>query len=317
VSQVTELILGQRPGTVVLCAAPTGVDCRDLIGEIAREADRRYSARVGGTFPGIRVIGTPSIMRRRKASEQALLGTYHHSEPVSEEDDDAFQLEMGYGHTGYQTFYTVSSLIKVNPVAAYVVTNVDQLKGHQGMHGVVEGLSMYHDVAERTRRTHVLMGSTTEVLNWLLDPDIASRVVPVVLPPYDIDLKGEDGKQQRSEFAAVIAGYDQVVPWAGDENLQTHFDEIARTVSGSPWRLRKWINSALVRARAVNEARLSWGTFVESQPSAAERMQAWLELCAVRRFFNWGSAEEAVPADRQRAKSPPGIRKPVRDPVAA
>lgn len=323
--EVAENVLGQRSGSVLLCAAPADIDCDELIASIGEELAKRHYAREKTPFPGLQVIGTPSPLRRGSGAA-SLFNAYHN--PLEKPGTHhRFQLEFGEAYHARDQFHVVSSLVKCAPVGAYVVKNVHVLQTpRQGMDGVIEAVLTLAEIARQSKRTHVLMGHTSVVLEWLTNPDIAREVFPFLLAPYDTDERNasENEGTDRVDFLDVLRAYDGILPWNNGDSLEAHFDEVAGVVSGSPHRLRKWLQTALCKAQAESETELHWSRVVACQSPRCERMEAWNELNCVRRYRDIdedpaiaGAATGEGTKIRKKRQCPPGIRNPTRDAAAA
>lgn len=118
----------------------------------------------------------------------------------------------------------------------------------------------------------------------------------------------------REQHVAATLFSDFVDASAAVEQPPTPPDFMENIVSGVGY---GQISAALGLARDRKESGISWSTFLDKQPKNAERAQAWLELCAVRRRFGVEDSSATNGGVSKKALGPPGIRKPTRDPVAA
>jgi len=316
VREVAENVLGQRDGAVLLCAAPAGIDCDELIVSISEDLDTRHRAREGTPFAGLQVIATPSSLRRGSGAA-SLFDAYHN--PI-EKPGTCHQFALNYGEVfrGRDAFHVVSNLVKSVPAGAYVVKNAHALQtGQKGIEGAIQSVLTFAEIARHSKRTHILIGHTSIVLDWLADPMIAREVCPFVLAPYDTD-------ENQTDFREVLRAYDRILPWKDGDSLEANFKEVDDVVFGSPHRLRKWLVTSLCKARAESGTELDWDRFISRQLPRCERIEAWNELNSVRRYRDLdydsevaGNAEIAAPKLRRKRKCPPGIRNPIRDASAA
>jgi hypothetical protein len=319
VRELAAKALGHRRGAVILCAAPSDMTCAEIVGSVTAEIKARYGAVDGRPFPGVRVIDTPTGLRRG-AGAGLLLESYHN--PIEQPGTKhRFELLPGDAFISHDPFHQVSSLIKHTAPAVCFVRNVHALQtARHGIDGAIDAITTYVEIAERTGCTHILIGHTSVVLEWLKRPEVALAVSSCVLAPYNLI-----DETDRANFIEVLRAYDSIVPWQGD-GLEAHLDEIDQVVSGSPNRLREWLVEALCYANAERTDHLNWDQMVVKQPRGGSRMAAWNERISVLEYLevNDGSPEsgsksgDGVSEPKRRAKGPPpGIRKPNRNPRVA
>lgn len=315
VREVAVRALDQRRGSVILCAAPAGINCDELVVSLEQELEARHRERTGTHFEGIRIIDTPSS-GRRKLGASSLLETYHHAAEtpgVSHSRPPEYQLEFGESIIVPNQFQRISSLLHRRPSQVYLFKNIHLLQSANGSVGnACDALMTLVEMAAQSKRTHVLIGHTRVVLEWLRNSDIARAVSPCILAPYDLQNE-TDG----ASFTAVVRAYDQILPWGGGESLEGHLAEVDKVISGSPSRLRKWLGQALCKAKAEREDSLSWDRVFSARLLPTEQAEASAELELVREYTG-GTPATTTQAARKPAGSPkPGIRKPNRGGVAA
>jgi len=319
VRELAAKALGHRRGTVILCAAPSDMTCAEIIEGVTTEMKSRYSASHGRPFPGVRIIDTPTGLRRGVGAG-LLLDSYHN--PIEQPGTThRFELLPGDAFLSRDPFHQVSSLIRHTAPAVCFVRNIHALQtSRHGIDGAIDAVTTYVEIAERASCTHILIGHTSVVLEWLKRPEVALAVSSCVLAPYNLR-----DETDRANFLEVLRAYDRALPWQGD-SLEAHIDEIDEVVSGSPSRLRAWLVEALCYANAERADHLDWDQMVKKQPLSGSRMAASTERSRALDYLevNDGQPEsgaisgggDAEPK-RRRKGPPPGIRKPNRNPRVA
>jgi hypothetical protein len=320
VRDVAAKALGHRRGAVILCAAPSDITCAEIVGSVTAEIAARYNASDGKPFPGVRVIDTPTGLRRGSGAG-LLLDSYHH--PIEQPGTKhRFDLLPGDAFVSRDPLHQVSSLIRhTSPVACFI-RNVHALQtARHGIDGAVDAVTTYVEIAERSSCTHILIGHTGVVLEWLKRPELTLGVSSCVLAPYDLR-----DELDHANFVEVLRAYDSILPWQGD-SLEAHMEEVDQVVSGSPSRLREWLVEALCYANAERADHLDWDQMAVKQPSRGARMAAWNERLSALEYLEAdgtatdsgakSDAAESKPRERAKGLPPPGIRKPNRNGRAA
>jgi hypothetical protein len=315
VREVAARTLGQRRGSVILCAAPAGIDCDELVVSLEMEIEARHQEQTGTPFEGIHIVDTPCSYRR-KPGAASILETYHHAAEtpgLSHSRPPEYQLNFGEAFVLPNQFQRISSLLHRRPSQVYIFKNIHLLQSANGSVGnACDALMTLVEMAAQSKRTHVLIGHSRVVLEWLRNSDIARAVSPCILAPYDLRHKPDC-----ANFLEVIRAYDQILPWADGESLEQHITEVDKVVSGSPSRLRKWLGQALCKAKAERDLHLSWNRVYSARLLPTEQAEAGAELKLVRDSGGDGPAEADTPKAKPEGNTKPGIRKPDRNGLAA
>ncbi len=320
VREVISKTLGHRMGNLILCAAPAGILADELIESVRTGLEKEYESLTGTSFPGLSIINMPSSCRR-KPGAYSILESYQTSVEtpgIVHRRPPQFQLEMDSAILIQNQFATISGLIQRRPSAVYVFKNAHLLRSHDsGDEKAIDALQTIAEIANNSKRTHILIGRTNVVLDWLKIGTIASATSPCLLPPYDPDIAVD-----RANFAAILKAYDNSLPWESGQSLIQHVDEINHVVWGCPDRLRKWIVQALCKARADRERVLTWKRMVSTRLLPAETDEAEAELRGARSFLAEPPGETAsgagpVSTPAPRGNPRPGQRNPNRNGLAA
>jgi hypothetical protein len=318
VREVAAKTLGNRHGSIILCAAPADVSCDELIREIEDELTAQSEAMTGNPFPGLSVVSVPSRLRRNRGAS-SLLEAYHHisgDNLLQHRRPPEFQLEFTpLCHRS--PFHETSSMLRTRASAVYVWKNAHWLQpAGAPVDDAVDALATLAEIAEHSRRTHILIGDTATVLQWLKCAEIARHVCPCCLAPYDLVNEAD-----AAGFTAVLDAYDSILPWDDGCCLADHLEAIDGIVHGCPHRLRKWLIQALCKTRAEREHSLSWSRFWSSRLLPCERTEAKREHDLYSDTIQEGEARantcSSTRADVPKRNPKPGIRKPNRNGVAA
>lgn len=122
-----------------------------------------------------------------------------------------------------------------------------------------------------------MVGNVTTLCRWLGFPEIADSVSLCPLEPYDISVDNE-----RAVFLSLLKSYEQVMPWIGQAPLIDKIEQINSAVSGCPVRLRKWMISALVAAKAEGASAVNWSHVTQTAPLTSERQAAAKDLTSLK-----------------------------------
>jgi len=313
VRRVAASAMGQRPGSVILCAALSDFDAVEICGDIRlyiEESLKKYS----NPSAGVCMVDTPHALRAREM-RGALVEAYHQAGDLfcaSHRSGPRFQLEGAPAYFGQNHAQRIATLIAHRDPAFYIFKNVHLLQRIDSQPSdALEFVRMFAQIADTSGRTHILLGDAHTVLGWMKTTEIANSVTPLVLEPYDFN--DDDDK---AYFLSMLAGYDLDLPWQSGVKLADHGEYVHRIVGGSPHRVRKWVLNALCRARALAQAELTWDCFTASQPSKSEVIQAGSELTLVREFVGRPVKLPAPPSDQPKHNQSPGTRNLGRDPYA-
>ncbi len=306
--------MGQRPGSVVLCAALSDYDAAEIctdISQFIQESLEKHADPAGGVC----IIETPHALRAREM-RSALVEAYHDAGGLfcsRQWTGSRCNLDGAPAYLGQNHAQRVATLLRHREPRFYLFKNIHLLQRIDSQPAdALEFIRMLARIASSCERTHILLGDARTVLRWMKTKEIAEIVAPVVLEPYDLAVDAD-----KTHFLQILAGYDEELPWEGDDRLAPNFEYIHRVVGGSPHRVRRWILNALCRARAYAQAKMTWNCFVEARPTATESEQAVLEFDLVREFLGKPKAPPAPRQELPKQKYPPGTRALGRDAYAA
>jgi hypothetical protein len=208
-------------------------------------------------------------------------------------------------------------MLNRRPATAYVFKNAHHLQSANGSSAdAADVLLTLAEIAEQSKRTHVLFGHTRIILEWLRNAEIARAVSPCVLSPYDLT-----DPIDNANFVEVLKIYDKELPWAEGESLLERIKDVDGMVYGSVHRLRKWLVQSLCKASAEKETKLSWDRVFSARLTQAECGEALKELQLSRGFQAGGEigSDDSSHEESGRSRGPrtPGTRLPDRNGVAA
>jgi len=323
VREVTTKALRQRQGNLILCAAPADIACEELIVSISDRLKQEHEAITGTAFAGVSVDDTPSGFRR-KPGAASILESYHaaaETPGVHHRRPPEYQLDFGSAIRAQNQFEQISGLLQRRLPSVYIMKNAHLLQSFgSGTAAAVDALLMLAQLANTSRRTHILIGHTKIVLDWLRLASVAGATSSCVLAPYDPNIELD-----RVNFTEIVRAYDRNIPWEDGESLERHMVEINQVISGCPHRLRKWLTQALCKARAENEGVLTWNRMMSARLLPAEQTEAGKELTSVREFNSGVPSQPDLgdsdtgerPAPSKKTRNPPGIRNPNRNGIQA
>lgn len=315
VRMVAASAIGQRPGSIILCAALSDYDAVEISTDIKQLIQETLGKRAD-PISDVCMVETPHALRAREM-RAALVEAYHHADNLfcpQPKSEPQFQLEGAPAYLGQNPAQRVAGLLKHRASKFYLFRNIQLLQRIDSQPAdALEFVRMLAHIATASERTHILLGNAHTVLRWLKTKEIAEVVVPVVLEPYDFD-----NDNDKTHFLSLLAGYDLELPWDDDDLLVRNAAYVHGVVAGSPHRFRKWLLNALCRTRALAQAELTWKCFVESAPTGTETTQAKQEFRSVREFLG-KPTETADPSPSQPPKKDlkPGTRSLGRDTYAA
>ena len=307
--------IGQRAGSLILCAALTDYDAAEICADI-KQLIQETSEKAGTKTTGLCLVETPHALRAREM-KSALVEAYHNAGELfcaQKTGKPPYNLTGAPSYLGENSCQRIATLIKYREPQFYMFKNVQLLQRIDSTPSdALEFVRMLAYIATASERTHILVGNAQTVLKWLGTKEIAEFAIPVVLEPYEFS-PGDD----RNHFLSLLAGYDQAVPWKDGAQLVPHAEYVHRIVRGSPHRLRKWLLNAVCNARALAQVELTWDCFTRAEPTGAEKTQATLEYEAIRKFLGKPfTPTPPPPTEAPKDESKPGTRKLGRDPYAA
>lgn len=313
VRHVGTAMLRARRGSVVLAATPSCDGLKEKIGEYLDQAAATGAGPGAGSMCFIKI---PTAHCGRVTQEK-LLDAYHEASclrPSQRALPIQFELEFDHSRLSRDPFTVVTSLVSQRPYDYYLISDAgDLVRAGANAFESVESIRYIIKLAETMERTHVIFASAAQINSWLRDFKVAARTHHSVMRPYDLS-----NEQDRQTFANILGSYDSILPWQAGDCLADHADEINEFIFGCPYRLRTWIQKALI-AQATDSGPLTWERFIQNRPiqtlvkAARADFLACNELLGptTKRKNQEGAATKpARPSSRK-----PGQRLPHRDAV--
>ncbi|KAB2916774.1 MAG: hypothetical protein F9K30_18525 [Dechloromonas sp.] len=260
VRHVGATMLHATPGSVVLAATPS---CDGLNEKIAEYLDQAAANGTGQGASAMCFVRIPTAHSGR-AMQEKLLDAYHDASCLRPSNRPApiqFEFQFDRSSLSRDPFTVVTGLVSQRPFDYYVISNASDLaRTGSSKFESVESIRYIIKLAKTMGRTHVIFASAAQMNSWLKYVEIAEATLHCVLRPYDVT--SEDDKQT---FVDILGSYDSILPWREGNCLADHTDEINEFVFGCPYRLRTWIQKALI-AHAKDDAPLTWERFIQNRP---------------------------------------------------
>lgn len=247
-------------GSVVLAATPS---CDGLSEKIAEYLDQAAANGTGQGAASMCFVRIPTAHSSR-AMQEKLLDAYHDASclrPANRAAPVQFEFQFDRSSLSRDPFTVVTGLVSQRPFDYYVISNASDLaRAGANTFESVESIRFIIKLAKTMDRTHVIVASAAQMNSWLKHVEIAEGTLQCVLRPYDVV-----SDQDRQTFVDILGSYDSILPWRGQDCLADHVDEINEFVFGCPYRLRTWIQKALI-AQAKDDSPLTWERFLQNRP---------------------------------------------------
>ena len=313
VRMVAASALGQRPGSIILCAALSDYDADEICSDIKQLVQETLEKKAESSS-GFCMIDTPHALRPREM-RTALIEAYHEANDLfcAQHRSGPRFLEGAPSYLGQNPAQRVASLLRIRDPQFYLFKNIQLLQRiDSAPSDALEFVRMLAHIASASGRTHILLGNSRTVLRWLDTREIAELAVPIVLEPYAFD-----DDSDKAHFRGILAAYDKALPWRDGPELVPNSEYVHRIVRGSSHRLRKWILNALCSARALAQVELTWKCFAEAEPPGTELRQATIEYRAIRAYLGKAEKSAELTPREPKADRKPGDRDLGRDSYAA
>jgi hypothetical protein len=181
------------------------------------------------------------------------------------------------GGSSYDDFSRIRSVVQCRDATHYIISGGSNLKlPGASIYDSVSQILFLSQLARDTRKTHVVLASVSNVLNWVNFPEIAMECKATILRPVD-----KFCAAQAEEFAHVLHTYDDVLEGAFGFALLSQGEAILDAISGCQFLLKKWIVAALERALSLRVESVDYDMFVCVMPTFAEREAARNNLAAL------------------------------------
>jgi hypothetical protein len=297
----------------VLAATPSCDGLREKLSEYLNQAAANGT---GAGASAMCFVKIPTAHSGR-AMQEKLLDAYHDASclrPAHRAAPIQFEFQFDRSSLSRDHFTVVTGLVSQRPFDYYVISNASDLaRAGANAFESVESIRYIIKLAKTMDRTHVIFASAAQMNSWLRHVEVAEATLQCVLRPYDLA-----AEQDRQTFVNILSSYDSILPWHVEDCLADHADEINELVFGCPYRLRTWIQKALI-AQAKDNASLTWDRFKQNRPIPTLVKAARSDFFACNELLGPVTGRQnqraASPSQTKRSNRKPGQRAPHRDDV--
>ncbi|MFA6286142.1 MAG: hypothetical protein WC661_02060 [Opitutaceae bacterium] len=272
IRELGSLMTTQPAGSIILAATPnsyiTKIACESLkifLEEFNSRNQRPEKAELA-------VLDIPHA-QNTKAQHKQLADIYTSSLPVSKLNHThkpQFELDFAMAYAQATPMQQICCTIRNRPITHYLLRNAHYISpSGSSVSESTNQLRYFAQLAAQSNKTHVLFANGFKINEWLNNSEISGEFPVCWIKPYN-----KNDQQSYREFKGVIKSFDVILPREAEFRLLDQADAIFEIVAGCPYRLNKWLISALSLVNANGAQHLDWRYLYQSKPTPAEQKNA-------------------------------------------